>query len=54
MDNQLKTLEFRIKELEKKLDVVLNLLVSEYYDDDAGEAPTFEIGELDAGLVKLN
>lgn len=54
LKNQLEELEAKIKGLEKKLDAVLNILVSDLYDDDFQEQTVMEPEEVHNELTKLN
>lgn len=51
--NDLKRIELKIAELEKKLDAVLNLLIEDM-DDDFSEDPEIFPGDSFEGLTKLN
>lgn len=53
MNKDIKSLETKIKELEKKLDLVLNMLMSEYMEDEGEELP-FDIHAIEHDLTRLN
>ncbi|MBR9680981.1 MAG: hypothetical protein GOU98_04115 [Candidatus Altiarchaeota archaeon] len=54
MGKELQNLELKIKELEKKLDIVLNMLMADYFEDDGEEGAPFEVHALEHDLAKLN
>lgn len=54
LKNQLKELETKIKGLERKLDAVLNILVSDIYGDEFQEHPDVDPEEIHNELTKLN
>ena len=53
MSKELKNLELKIQELEKKLDLVLNMLMADY-DEDEGEDMPFDVHAIEHDLAKLN
>jgi hypothetical protein len=54
LKKQICDLELRIKGLERKLDVMLNILVSDLYEDEFQEHPMVGPEEIHNELTKLN
>jgi len=53
MNKDIKSLEDKIKELERKLDLVLNMLMSDYVEEEGDEMP-FDIHAIEHDLSRLN
>jgi uncharacterized protein Yka (UPF0111/DUF47 family) len=54
LKRQLEDLESRIKGLEKKLDAVLNILVSDLYEDEFQDPSVIEMEDVHDELTKFN